>query len=280
MIQHPSDVALKSGIQAMNQGIEPSRRDPIRTSRIGNLPVNRIGVNEAVELIMQQLRVNSTDRKPFSVLGVNAQIVNLAMESKRFASAMHSGDLLYADGISIVLASRILGCPLPERVPGGELMELLCREGAKDGMSVYLLGGLEGAAEKAAKVLEERYAGIRVAGVCCPPIGFEKDSGELARVRESIRVARPDFLFVCLGAPKQEFWVAENAPSLPVGVVVPLGAAFDTLAGLRKRAPVWARKTGMEWLYRLVKEPRRLWRRYLIGNPQFVLMTLRQLFAR
>ena len=280
MIQPSSDVALKSSMQAINPSLEPLRRDPIRTSQIGILPVNRVGVDEAVELIMHQSRTNQEGRKPFSVLGVNAQIVNLATKSERFASAMLAGDLLYADGISIVLASRLLGCPLPERVPGGELMELLCKEGAKDGMSVYLLGGLEGAAEQAAEVLEARYAGIRVAGFCCPPIGFEKDPAESARVLESIREARPNFLFVCLGAPKQELWVAENAPSLPVGVVIPLGAAFDTLAGLRKRAPVWARRTGTEWLYRLVKEPKRLWRRYLLGNPKFVWITLRQLFAR
>jgi N-acetylglucosaminyldiphosphoundecaprenol N-acetyl-beta-D-mannosaminyltransferase len=240
------------------------------------LPINRLRTAQIVELAMRHLRKGRLNRGTLSVLGVNAQIANLASRSRRFADAMLTGDILYADGISIILASRLLGCPLPERVPGGELMELLCKEGAKEGFSAFLLGGLPGAAEAAGQILAERYPGLHIAGACCPPLGFEKDAMESARIRDSIRAARPDFLFVCFGAPKQEIWVAENCSSLPVGLALPVGAAFDTLAGLRKRAPLWARRTGTEWLYRLVKEPRRLWKRYLLGNPQFVWMTLMQ----
>jgi N-acetylglucosaminyldiphosphoundecaprenol N-acetyl-beta-D-mannosaminyltransferase len=274
------NAVLESDLQAVRTEYEPLRNEPGGTSQIGVLPINMLRTREIVDLAMRHLRKGRLNRSTLRVLGVNAQIANLAKTSRRFADAMSTGDILYADGVSIVLASKLLGSPLPERVPGGELMELLCKEGAKEGFSAYLLGGLPGAAETAGQILQERYPGLYIAGTCCPPLGFEQNAEESARIGQSIKAASPDFLFVCFGAPKQEIWVAENCSSLPVGLALPVGAAFDTLAGLRKRAPVWAQKTGTEWLYRLVKEPRRLWRRYLLGNPKFVWMTLLQRLER
>jgi N-acetylglucosaminyldiphosphoundecaprenol N-acetyl-beta-D-mannosaminyltransferase len=274
------NAVLESDLQAVRTEYEPLRSEPVATSQIGILPINMLRKREIVDMAIRHLRKGRSNRGMLYLIGVNAQIANLAETNRRFADAMLTGDILFADGVSIVLASRLLGCPLPERVPGGEVMELLCKEGAKEGFSVYLLGGLPKAAETAGEVLQQRYPGLRIAGTYCPPLGFERDAEETARIRRSIKAATPDLLFVCFGAPKQEIWVAENCPSLPVGLTLPVGAAFDTLSGLRKRAPVWAQKTGTEWLYRLVKEPRRLWRRYLLGNPRFVWMTLLQRLKR
>ena len=280
MTPRSQNAVLESDLQTLSPEFEPLRNEPKGIAQIGVLPINRLRTHEIVTVAMRHLRQGRLNRGTLRVLGVNAQIANLAKTSRRFADAMATGDILYADGVSIVLASRLLGSPLPERVPGGELMERLCKEGAKEGFSAYLIGGLPGAAETAGQVLQERYPGLHIAGTCCPPFGFESDAEESARIRRSIKAASPDFLFVCFGAPKQEIWVAENCSSLPVGLALPVGAAFDTIAGLRKRAPVWARKTGTEWLYRLFKEPRRLWRRYLLGNPQFIWMTLLQRLER
>lgn len=249
---------------------------PPMTCRVGVLPIHDLSSEQAARVILTHLRQDRSVRKPMQVYGVNAQTATLASRDSVFAAAVLSGDLRLSDGISIVLASRLLGQRISERVPGGELMEALCSHAAGEGFSVYFLGGLPGAASTAAEVLAARYPGLKVAGTCCPPLGFEHDAVQSANVRSEIAAAAPDLLFVGLGLPKEAFWMAENSSTLPVGMVLGTGAAFDTTAGLRKRAPVWARKTGTEWLYRLIMEPRRLWRRYLIGNVAFTYMVLRQ----
>ena len=249
------------------------------TALVGRLPINRIRMPEAVQAILRHVRQVREDRsvgRTAHLFGVNAQVAVLASEDERFAQAMLSAHLLYPDGISIVIASRFLGRALIERIPGSELMELLCREAAKEGLSAYCLGGLPFAAEKTAAILKDRYPGLVIAGHCCPPVGFEMDQEESAKVLKSIQDAAPDLLFVGLGAPKQEHWIFDNSAVLPVGVAFPVGAALDTISGYRERAPVWARRTGLEWFYRLVREPRRLWRRYLIGNTRFVWMVIMQ----
>jgi len=234
---------------------------------------------EAVEAVLRHVRQVREDRcagRTIHLFGVNAQVAVLAEEDELFAQAMLSAHLLYPDGISIVIASHFLGRPLLERIPGSELMELLCYEAAKEGLSAYFLGGLPFAAEKSALTLKDRYPGLVIAGHCCPPLGFETDQEESAKLIKSIQDAAPDMLFVGLGAPKQERWIFNNSAVLPIGVAVPVGAALDTISGYRKRAPVWARRAGLEWFYRLVREPKRLWRRYLIGNTRFVLMVIMQ----
>lgn len=249
-----------------------------RRCRIGSIPVDRVKFNEAIQWAVNYL-TKRAENPPTLIVGPNAQLVTLAEKNPQFARAMCSAGLAVPDGISVVMASRWLGSPVPERVPGGELMEALCAESARHGFSVFFLGGLPGAAELAAERLKEKYPGLNIAGTYCPAYGFEKDAEQCSHVREKIRESAPDLLFVAFGAPKQEIWMWENCPTLPVGIAMSVGAAFDTQAGLRKRAPVWAQRSGTEWLYRLVKEPRRLWRRYLIGNVEFLLLVMRQMLS-
>jgi N-acetylglucosaminyldiphosphoundecaprenol N-acetyl-beta-D-mannosaminyltransferase len=288
--------AAKGGILAMNPSLPriasiqefnvPPPEQPrsstvslFETCLVGKLPISRVRMPEAVDAVIRHVRQVKEERsigRTIHLFGVNAQVAVLAREDERFAQAMLSSHLLYPDGISIVMASRFLGRPLIERIPGSELMELLCYEGAKEGLSAYFLGGLPLAAEKTALTLKERYPGLVIAGHCCPRLGFETDREESAQLLKTIQDAAPDMLFVGLGAPKQEHWIFNNSAVLPLGVAVPVGAALDTISGYRKRAPVWARRAGLEWFYRLVREPRRLWRRYLIGNTRFVLMVFTQ----
>lgn len=202
-------------------------------------------------------------------MGPNAFLVSLAYRNAAFATALHGADLCLPDGMSVVWGARLLGHAVPERVPGGEFMERMCALAAQNGLSVYLLGGLPGAAEGAAQALCARYPGLAIAGVDCPPHGFEQDEATHAAVRARIAAAKPDILCVALGAPKQEVWMLDECDTLPVGAVLSVGAALDTLAGLRKRAPAWTHNIGAEWLYRLAMEPHRLWRRYLFGNLRF-----------
>lgn len=239
------------------------------------IPIDRMSLDHAAAWVIDTLKSRAS-RKPLLIMGPNAQLVTLAARQPRFADALRAADLAVPDGVSIVLASRILGEPVLERVTGGDLMERLCIEAAQHNLSVFFLGGLPEAADKTARKFERNHPGFRTAGTCCPPPGFENDPLECARIRQQIAEATPDLLCVAFGAPKQEIWMHENCPTLPIGAAISVGAAFDTQSGLRKRAPKWTHRLGCEWLYRLVREPRRLWRRYLIGNTQFLWMIAQQ----
>lgn len=242
---------------------------------LGKVPVDRISMDYAAVLMTEAL-LQRGDLPPLTVVGPNAHLVTMAERDPRFADAMLDADLSVPDGVSVVMASRVLGAPIPERVTGGDLMERMCAEAAHYGFRVFFLGGLPGAAVMAAHNLRARYRGLRVCGTWCPPPGFETDAAELDRIQQAIEDAAPDLLCVALGAPKQEIWILENRARLKVGVIMAVGAALDTQAGLRRRAPKWIQAIALEWLFRLLMEPRRLWRRYLIGNAHFVLLVIGQ----
>lgn len=242
---------------------------------LGRAPIDRISMEYAAVLIVEAL-LHRGVFPPLTIVGPNAHLVNLAERDDRFAAAMQAADLSVPDGISVVMASRLLGAPIPERVTGGDLMERMCAEAAHYGLRVYFLGGLPGAATMAAHNLRLRYPGLRVCGTACPPPGFENDAAQMTQIRNEINAVAPDLLCIAFGAPKQEIWMQENRDKLRVGAILPVGAAFDTQAGLRRRAPRWIQRTGMEWCFRLLMEPRRLGRRYLVGNVQFIALVVRQ----
>ena len=255
--------------------VELEARDRQARFELNGIPVDRLTLDEAATWVIERLKTR-TAAAPLLIMGPNAQLVTLAAKQPRFARAMRSAELAVPDGISVVLAARLLGQPVPERVTGGDLMERLCIESDRHNLSVFFLGGLPGAAELTARKFERLHAGFRTAGVSCPAPGFEHDPAECERIRREIAAAHPDLLCVAFGAPKQEIWMMENCPSLPIGAAIAVGAALDTQSGLRKRAPKWTHRIGLEWLYRLASEPRRLGRRYLIGNTEFILLVGRE----
>ncbi len=189
-------------------------------------------------------------------------------------------DLVLADGAPLVWVSRLLGVPLPERVAGSDLFPRLCQEAAKCGLSVFFLGGDPGTAHKAADLLSKRHPRLRVAGTYCPTFGFETDSDESQRINHLIRDAAPDLLFVGLGSPKQEQWISANRHACGARLSVGVGISFSFTSGDVRRAPRWMQRIGLEWVHRLVQEPRRLGRRYLIEDAVFLMLVLRQLFKR
>ncbi len=241
----------------------------------GAAPVDAVSMHASTQWLLRELqrRHSVPGRKPLQVMGPNAYLVTLAHKNRAFAEALRQASLCLPDGMSVVWGARLLGTHVPERVPGGEFMERMCELCAANKLSVYFLGGLPGAADGAAEALRQRYPGLRVAGTDCPPPGFEQNESANEAVRQRIIRARPDLLCVALGAPKQEIWMLDECASLPVGAALSVGAAFDTQAGLRKRAPAWTHNIGAEWLYRLCMEPRRLWKRYLLGNLFFAGIT-------
>jgi len=201
------------------------------------------------------------DGRVHTVFTPNPEIIMLAQKDARLKEILNSSDLTLADGIGVVIASRLLKKPLPERVAG---FDYVCRL-LESGRSFYLFGAKPGVADEAAKRLRER--GVNVVGT---HHGYFDDDSE---VISDINAKKPDILLVCLGAPKQEKWIDDNKDRLSVGVCLGVGGTLDVLSGNTKRAPLFFRKCGLEWLYRALSEPSRLFR--LAALPKFLIDVVR-----
>jgi N-acetylglucosaminyldiphosphoundecaprenol N-acetyl-beta-D-mannosaminyltransferase len=213
------------------------------------------------------------------VLTPNAQHIVLLETERRLQKIYDHADLVIPDGISLLIAARLYGRSLQERIAGVDIFRVLCGCAADADLHVFLLGGRPGSAELAARVLKRKNPGLKCSAYC-PPLGFEQSAHELKQTAEAIISARPDILFVAFGAPKQEYWIYEHGLQLSVPVCIGVGGSFEIVGGVIPRAPLWAQNIGCEWLYRLSREPRRMWRRYLIGNLQFASIVLRQRIRR
>lgn len=215
-------------------------------------------------------------KPPEYVVTPNAMHIISLQKDRLFREIYRQAFLVVPDGVSLIWAAQFLNTPLNGRVNGTDLFEQLCAAAATRGLKVFLLGGRAGAADAAREILEARHPDLKIVGTHCPPYGFESQSIELASINFKIKSAQPDLLFVGLGAPKQEKWIAANYQELSVPISVGIGVSFELVANMVSRAPVWMQKTGLEWLFRLIVEPGRLWKRYIIGNPLFILLVLKQ----
>jgi len=187
-------------------------------------------------------------------------------------SLIDEADLVVADGMPLVWASRLAREPLPERVSGSSMVWSICAAAAARGQSVFLLGGNPGIAERAAGVFEDRYEGLKIAGTTCPAVGFETDEDELARIESEICEAAPNIVFVALGFPKQDLLIRRLRALLPGSAFLGVGISLSYATGDLSRPPGWMCQLGLEWAYRLWQEPtRRLVRRYLIDGIPFSL---------
>ena len=196
----------------------------------------------------------------------NAEIVYECMHDAEFCSLVNQADLVLPDGSGVVLGAKLLKTPLKQKVAGIDFADQLAGRLARTGKTLYLLGSKPGVAEQAAANLQTKYPGLQIVGTAD---GYFQDE---AQVVETINAARPDVLFVCLGAPKQELFMVHHQKQLQVGLMMGLGGSLDGFAGTVKRAPVWMQRAGLEWLYRLIKEPRRFKR--MLRLPKFVLAVL------
>jgi N-acetylglucosaminyldiphosphoundecaprenol N-acetyl-beta-D-mannosaminyltransferase len=195
-------------------------------------------------------------------------------------AAYDDAALVLADGLPLVVASRLFRRPLPERVAGSDLVPKLLATG--EPLSVFLLGAAPGVAEEAAERIRGQWPAVDVVGTLSPPLGFENNSAENERILAAVAEAQPDLLVVGFGAPKQELWVHQNFQRLEAKVAVCAGATIDFLAGHRRRSPVWMRRAGLEWLHRIASEPRRLAGRYARDAwefPQLVWREWRRLYS-
>jgi len=206
-------------------------------------------------------------------------IVKLQM-NEEFRNIYSGASLVLADGMPVIWASKFLGTPLKERISGADLFTRLCAAAAEKRYKVFFLGGREGAASGACEALRKRYPDIQIAGFYSPPFGFENDENENVKIVNMVKAANPDILFVGLGAPKQEKWIYSHYKELRVPVSIGIGAAFEFVSGMVKRAPRWMQKAGLEWLWRLLMEPGRLWKRYLVEDMRFFWLVLKQKYVK
>lgn len=239
---------------------------------------------DAVDLDQAVARVIGWTRVPRSgcrlVVTPNVDHAVLLCAHPGLQRAYAAADLVLADGQPIVWASRLLGTPVPGRVPGSDLVpHLFSAIEAPRRMRVFLLGAGPGVAERAAHRIQSRWPQIETAGTCSPPPGFEHDDHENNRILEQVAAARPDVLLVGLGAPKQECWVQRHRHRIEASVALCVGATIDFLAGRKKRAPLWMQQYGLEWLHRMGSEPRRLVGRYARDAWIFPRLVMRQWIA-
>jgi N-acetylglucosaminyldiphosphoundecaprenol N-acetyl-beta-D-mannosaminyltransferase len=228
---------------------------------VGGVSIDHVDVDSALDRIEEFLESG----RPHQIVTVNLDFLAIARRNPAFLETLNGADLAVADGMPVVWLSRLRGMGLPERVTGVELVHECCRLAAREGRSVFLLGAAPGIADRAARNLQKRYRGLKIAGTYSPPVG-ELSLRDNARLVHTIRAAQPDFLFVALGAPRQDLWIRDNLDQLGIPVAMGVGCVFDVLAGVAVRAPRWMQATGLEWAYRLGREPARLWRRYLLND--------------
>jgi len=227
--------------------------------QVMTITFDNITMEEAVGTAMGHIAARSRCR----VVTPNAEFALEAKKNPRFLKILNDSQLVLADGISVVLASKIIGDPMQGRVTGVGFAQALAAAMAQEGKSLFLLGAKPGVAEIAAQKLQDTYPGLKIAG---SHDGYFKEEGPVV---EAINAAKPDALLVCLGAPKQEYFMEDHDCELEVPVMAGLGGSMDVLAGNVQRAPEFYQKHGLEWLYRLVKEPQR-WRR-MIKLPLYLL---------
>jgi exopolysaccharide biosynthesis WecB/TagA/CpsF family protein len=226
------------------------------------VPVNDSSMDDAVDWLVEQAVSGAPTRVGF----VNPHCLNLAHGDDGYRAVLSSADRVYADGIGIRLACRLLGAQLSANVNGTDMFPRLTESASKRDLSFFLLGARPGVAAATAAAMQERQPGLHIAGVRDGYFGRDDE----AAVIDEINASGADILLVAMGAPKQDLWLAANHERLQVPVRIGVGGLFDFYSGRIRRAPVWVREVGFEWFWRLLQEPGRMWRRYVVGNPVFL----------
>lgn len=223
-----------------------------------NTEIDNLTMDEALQKINQLI---TEDRNAYVVTPNVDHIVQLERGGP-LTEVYKSADLILTDGKPLLWISKWYGTPIKEKISGSDLFPRLCALAAEKGYKMYFLGAAEGVAAKAAENLEKRFPGLQVVGTYSPPFGFEKDEAEMEKIKQQIKNATPHILIVGLGCPKQELFILHHKDEFGVPISLGLGATLDFEAENIKRAPKWMSNIGLEWLYRITQDPRRLIKRY------------------
>lgn len=223
--------------------------------------IDAVTMNEAV-LIVENFII---EKKARLVATANAEMVMMAQNDGELASILSKADLVIPDGAGVVWAARYKGHSVPERVAGFDLVQEILKKSAQKGYRIFFLGSAPGIAAQAKIWAEYQYSGVNITGVRDGYFSFESDSD----IINEIKLCKPDILLVALGVPKQEKWLSKNLNQLNIPVSIGVGGSFDVMAGVTERAPMWMQRANLEWLYRLLSQPKRAMR--MLALPRFVL---------
>jgi N-acetylglucosaminyldiphosphoundecaprenol N-acetyl-beta-D-mannosaminyltransferase len=257
--EHAEPAAFPSPAAAPQRAPAPWPAEASETTSIMGLPFHRLDHTTLIRTFLEGVR----GRTGGWIVTPNLDILRQFTRSPESRELIMHASHRVADGQPIVWASRLVGNPVPERVPGSDLVLSLPEAAARAGLSVFLLGGNPGVAAAAAARLEGDCPGLEPVGSYCPPFGFENDPTELERIKEAVQRARPDLVLVGLGFPKQERLIRLLRPEMPETWFIGVGISLSFLAGDQPRAAAALQRLGLEWIHRLAHEPRRLFRRYV-----------------
>lgn len=235
------------------------------------LAIEAVDFSEAVAALL----LASELPKARVVVTVNVDHVVRLDKDRLMKQRYASADFIFADGMPIVWSSRWLDRALPGRVTGADLFVALCQQAALTGKSIFVLGGMPGEESLLTAHYARAYPGLKV-HLLCPSSNFDPEGAEGDAAAALIKQLLPDFIFVCVGFPKQERWALRHAPDFSSGIILCAGAAQEFALGLKKRAPLWVQNAGLEWLWRLATHPCKLWRRYLLQGPNFIPIVVRE----
>ncbi len=266
-------------VERQNQLQEPqetgsSKLDPIQHVNVLGVAVSAVNPELAIEIIENW--IDAGERHYVCVTGVHG--VMESQKDERLRRIHNQAGMVTPDGMPLVWLSRLKGFTFVQRVYGPDLMLALCARSAMIGHRHYFYGGAAGVPDQLASAFSNRFPGIQIAGTYSPPFRSLSDE-ERENVIRDIDQSDADIVWVGLGTPKQEKWMAEFVQLLRAPVLIGVGAAFDFLTGRKPQAPRWMQRAGLEWLFRLISEPRRLWRRYLFNNPVFILRITAQILG-
>jgi len=272
----------------------PPTGAPLRREGFNSLgiPVDSLTLSTAVDRVMEMVDQGREDRIARLVATLNVDFLVNALgysharpRNPELLEILRSADLVTADGFPIVLLSRIMGTPVPERVTGADLVPALAERAARNGASIYLLGGMPGSAQDAADKLVADNPGLRIAGLSSPMVhtegaGLARSALQDEELVDEINATGADILLVGFGNPKQEQWWYRNRKRLTVPVAIGIGGTFEFVSGRTKRAPEWIQRLNLEWVYRITQDPKRLWKRYAIGMVKLAVLTAPVLLER
>lgn len=231
-----------------------------------NIEIDNLSMNESIDCIDGFIQ----NKTPSYVVTPNVDHIVKLEKDKEFLEVYDNADLILTDGMPLIWISKLLKMPIKEKVSGSDLFPKVCELANEKRYSIFLLGAAEGVALKAAENLKDKYKNLKIAGTYSPSYGFEKKDDEIKEIINKVNIAKPDILAVGLGAPKQEKFIYKYKDKLNVPVSLAIGASIDFEAGNLERAPIWMQRSGLEWLYRLCKEPKRLFKRYIVDDMKII----------
>lgn len=238
--------------------------------------VSRYNLSETIKLMSDAIQ--NREKLRIAVTPVNC--ILWAHKNAKLREIYNSAQIVTADGVPVVWASKLLKKPIRGRVTGLDLLPKFAEVAAQKNYSFFFLGAAQGVGESLAAALQEKHPGLKIAGTYSPPFAVQFSEEENRKMIDKINRSKADVLWVSLTAPKQDYWIANHFDTLNVSVAIGVGAAFDVVSGNIKRSPGWMQKWGLEWLYRLIREPRRLSRRYLLEAPVFLPLIMKQAFQK